>query len=204
METKQKPFGEVIEELECEIRSWQITAENKDKDIEQLNRELEAVGAGGVQPLRATQAVEAQAPAAVAVPNHVYTLRVNGRLHDYTPTLIAFDLSDGEHKLYTEQQVRDLLKALPATEDSSAGDQLQVEPSGPMSNDDVQDLVSLALREAWQLGQTYWQQADSVRITQQRKSVATHDKFQALIDETRAALATTQPPTADHIPEGKK
>jgi hypothetical protein len=32
---------------------------------------------------------------------NVYTVRVRGRLHDYTPTLEAFDLADGEHKLYT-------------------------------------------------------------------------------------------------------
>lgn len=54
METKQKPFGEVIEELEREIRSWQITVENRDAEIAQLKAELEAVGAGGVQPLRAS------------------------------------------------------------------------------------------------------------------------------------------------------
>ena len=61
METKQKPFDEVISELEQEIRSWQITVENRDAEILQLKGELEAVGAGGVQPLRATQ------PAVVSV-----------------------------------------------------------------------------------------------------------------------------------------
>ena len=71
--------------------------------------------------------------------------------------------------------------------------QPQVVPAGGVSNEDVQDLVSLALRKAWQLGQTYWQQADSEFISQQNKSDATQAKFQVLIDETRAALATTQP-----------
>lgn len=56
-------------------------------------------------------------------------------------------------------------------------------------DEDLQDLVSKALRKAWQLGQTYWQQADSEYISQQNKSDATQAKFQALVDETRAALA---------------
>ena len=47
--------------------------------------------------------------APVELPEPVYTMRVRGRMHDYTPTLSAFDLADGEHKLYTEQQVRQLL-----------------------------------------------------------------------------------------------
>ena len=74
--------------------------------------------------------------------------------------------------------------------------QHQVEPASHVINDDVLGLVSLALRKAWQLGQTYWQQADSEFISQQNKSDATRAKFQALIDETRAALATTQPAAA--------
>lgn len=49
--------------------------------------------------------------APVQLPENVYTLRIRGRLHDYTPALPAFDLEDGEHKLYTEQQVRQLLAA---------------------------------------------------------------------------------------------
>ena len=47
--------------------------------------------------------------APVELPEPVYTMRVRGRMHDYTPTLSAFDLADGEHALYTEQQVRQLL-----------------------------------------------------------------------------------------------
>ena len=49
--------------------------------------------------------------APVQLPEPVYTMRVRGRMHDYTPALSAFDLADGEHKLYTEQQVRQLLAA---------------------------------------------------------------------------------------------
>lgn len=69
METKQKPFSEVIEELDRELRSWQITVENKDREIAQLKSELEAVGAGGVQPLRATQ------PAVVSVGEREASIR---------------------------------------------------------------------------------------------------------------------------------
>lgn len=49
--------------------------------------------------------------APVELPEPVYTMRFRGRMHDYTPTLSAFDLADGEHELYTEQQVRQLLAA---------------------------------------------------------------------------------------------
>ena len=58
---------------------------------------------------RAPAQLEAQQ--AVQMPEAVYTLRVRGRLHDYTPGLPAFDLPDGEHKLYTEQQVRAMVAA---------------------------------------------------------------------------------------------
>ena len=60
-----------------------------------------------------------------------------------------------------------------------------------MQNDDLQDLVSKALRRAWQLGQTYWQQADSDFVSQQKKSDITQARFYELIEETRAALAAT-------------
>lgn len=63
-----------------------------------------------------------------------------------------------------------------------------------MRNEDMQDLVSKALRRAWQLGQTYWQQADSDFVSQHKKSDITQARFDELIEETRAAVATT--PTA--------
>lgn len=59
------------------------------------------------------------AAAPVQLPEHVYTLRIRGRLHDHTPALPAFDLEDGEHKLYTEQQVRQLLAAHSIKEQST-------------------------------------------------------------------------------------
>ena len=61
--------------------------------------------------------------------------------------------------------------------------------------EDLQDTVSKALRRAWQLGQTYWQQADSEYTSQHRKADETQGKFDALVEETRAALSTAaQPP----------
>jgi hypothetical protein len=65
--------------------------------------------------------------------------------------------------------------------------------------DDIIDAVSKALRRAWQLGQTFWQQADSESWTQQAKSDGTQKKFEALVDETRALLSASKPaaPVAD-------
>ena len=60
--------------------------------------------------------------------------------------------------------------------------------SGVVSDEDVQDLVSKAMRRAWSLGQTYWQQADSESWNQQDKSADTQRKFDALIEETLAAI----------------
>lgn len=55
---------------------------------------------------------------------------------------------------------------------------------------DLTDTVCKALRRAWQLGQTYWQQADSESFVQHKKSETTHAAFVALLDDTRAALAS--------------
>ena len=62
--------------------------------------------------------------------------------------------------------------------------------------EDLQDTVSKALRRAWQLGQTYWQQADSEYTSQHRKADETRGKFDALVEETRAAIATAAQPPA--------
>jgi hypothetical protein len=67
---------------------------------------------------------------------------------------------------------------------------------GADMTDDTIDAVSKALRRAWQLGQTYWQQADSDSYKQQDKSDETRKKFEALVDETRAILAR-QPAAID-------
>ena len=49
--------------------------------------------------------------------------------------------------------------------------------------------LRVALNRAFQLGQTYWQQADSDSYKENAKSDVTHSKFSALVDETCAALA---------------
>ena len=71
---------------------------------------------------------------------------------------------------------------------------------GAMMNEDTIDTVSKALRRAWQLGQTYWQQADSDSYKQQDKSYDTQKKFEALVGEIRALLSASKPA----VPEGWK
>jgi hypothetical protein len=58
----------------------------------------------------------------------------------------------------------------------------------PLTKDDLADEVSIAMTRSWQLGQTYWQQADSENYSQQRKSVVTHSNFVKLQEETRALV----------------
>ena len=60
--------------------------------------------------------------------------------------------------------------------------------------EDKADVASKALRKAWQLGQTYWQQADSEYTSQHRKADETQAKFQTLVDETRAAILSDVTP----------
>lgn len=69
------------------------------------------------------------------------------------------------------------------------------------SFEDALDIVSKALGKAWELGQTYWYQADSESWSQNRKSEATQAKFHALVDETRALLAKYGHPEG---PKGEK
>lgn len=54
--------------------------------------------------------------------------------------------------------------------------------------EDARDTASIALRKAWQLGQTYWQQADSESFSQNAKSNETQARFQQLVDETREEI----------------
>ena len=56
---------------------------------------------------------------------------------------------------------------------------------------DTADLVSKALRRAWQLGQTYWQQADSEFQSHWKKADATQATFDQLVEDTRAAILTS-------------
>ena len=76
------------------------------------------------------------------------------------------------------------LEALPT------GTKLYLAPQPTLHKDvgDLQDLVSKALNRAWQLGKTYWQQVDSEYQSQWKKGEATQEKFNLLVEETRAAI----------------
>ena len=65
---------------------------------------------------------------------------------------------------------------------------------------DLLAMVSKALREAYNLGQRYWQQADSEYISQHKKADDTQAKFLALVEETCAALAAGQATAAQAAP----
>ncbi len=68
--------------------------------------------------------------------------------------------------------------------------------------EDNADVVSRALRMAWNLGQTYWQQADSEYTSQHRKADETQGKFRALVDETRNKILSlsANPPEPEPAP----
>lgn len=51
----------------------------------------------------------------------------------------------------------------------------------------VGEEIKSALRKAYNLGQIYWQQADSEYVSQQRKSDETHAEFKQLVTDTVAA-----------------
>ncbi len=61
-------------------------------------------------------------------------------------------------------------------------------------NEDLQDYVSIAMRKAWQLGQTYWAQADSEYESQWRKADITQQKFQGLVDQVREHISQYEEP----------
>ena len=65
---------------------------------------------------------------------------------------------------------------------------------------DLLATVSNALREAYNLGMMYWQQADSEYISQHKKADDTRAKFLALVEETCAALAAGQATAAQPAP----
>ena len=69
---------------------------------------------------------------------------------------------------------------------------------------DLPEMVSKALREAYNLGQRYWQQADSEYISQHKKADDTRAKFLALVEETCAALAAGQATAAQPVAEPAK
>lgn len=59
--------------------------------------------------------------------------------------------------------------------------------------DNAADTAVIALRKAWQLGQTYWQQADSEYTSYHAKADVTQQKFKTLCDETSAAMKGETP-----------
>ena len=66
------------------------------------------------------------------------------------------------------------------------------------SRKDVEPVdIKAAMKKAFNLGQTYWQQADSEYVSQQNKSDATKAKFDALLEET--LINATHPPEADKL-----
>jgi hypothetical protein len=64
----------------------------------------------------------------------------------------------------------------------------QVERGVRPHGGDIAETLAQALRRAYHLGQTYWQQADSESYAQNRRSEETQRKFDALVDEVRGAL----------------
>jgi hypothetical protein len=54
-----------------------------------------------------------------------------------------------------------------------------------LDTDAIANAVAAALRRAYSLGQTYWQQADSDSYAQNRRSEETRQKFERLVAETR-------------------
>ena len=55
-------------------------------------------------------------------------------------------------------------------------------------NESTADAVRKALRRSWQLGQTYWQQADSDSYKQNARSEQTQAMFMDLVIETHAMV----------------
>ena len=57
------------------------------------------------------------------------------------------------------------------------------------------ELIRKAMRKAYSLGQTYWQQADSEFTSHHKKADATHTKFITLVEETAALLSSDAQPS---------
>ena len=76
---------------------------------------------------------------------------------------------------------------------------MKVTPTPTSGAADLLAMVSKALREAYYLGQRYWQQTDSEYISQHKKADDTRAKFLALVEETCAALAAGQATAAQGV-----
>lgn len=62
--------------------------------------------------------------------------------------------------------------------------------------EDKADCASKALRAAWQLGQTYWRQADSDSHSLNKMADVTEAKFHELVDKTRSEIMQAKKGTA--------
>lgn len=62
------------------------------------------------------------------------------------------------------------------------------DPAHGVAGLDPVEAITKALRKAWQLGQTYWQQADSDFTSQHKKSDETSAKFNTLVANTAATV----------------
>lgn len=58
-------------------------------------------------------------------------------------------------------------------------------------NEDLQDSVSKAMKAAFQWGQIYWRQADSIYASENLKADTTKKAFDALVEKIRAEVGAT-------------
>lgn len=103
----------------------------------------------------------------------------------------AADLAEAEDPrtsdwMYDDRN--DLAEAIRRGPEMPPAQPAQAQPARPSDGD-----IEQALRRAYYLGQTYWQQADSEFTSEHRKADATSAKFNALIAETIAAAQKEQP-----------
>ena len=64
-----------------------------------------------------------------------------------------------------------------------------------------EQIVRAALRQAFNLGSTYWQQVDSEYPSQWKKADLTTTKFNQLVEETCAAIAPKGKTAFDTLPD---
>lgn len=57
------------------------------------------------------------------------------------------------------------------------------------TREDIKDFVSKAMRKSFQLGQVYWQQADSEYYSQNKKCDETQAKFDSLVEKVLFEMA---------------
>lgn len=117
--------------------------------------------------------------------------------------LSAGDTNEALNKVRTASAVASLIKShvanrplfrSPRPDLVAEIERLKAENDGLL--DDIADMATKNLQRAWQLGQTYWQQADSEYYSQNAKSEVTYAKFRQLCDETCEAIASVKGSTS--------